>query len=97
MVFPLLELALALCLSLGWARVPPLGVRVSLSRALAEGVVGTWHVLLTECMSQAIPGAVLALLSDDAETPGPLTWGLCSKPAVQRHTSRGALLVRWTL
>lgn len=60
---PRLGPALALCLSLGWAWVPPRGGRASLSRGLAEGVVGSWHALPTDCMSQANPGAALALLS----------------------------------
>lgn len=72
-MFPLLESTLALCLSFDWAWVSPLGVRASLGRALAEGhswegVVWRWHAHPTDCMSQAVPGVALALLSDDADT-----------------------------
>lgn len=95
---PLLESALALGLSLGWAWVPPLGGRVSLSRGVAEGVAGSWHVPPTDYMSQANPGAALALLSighcrnSRATGLGTVLQASCS----EAH-SRGALLVRCSL
>lgn len=95
----------ALC-SYSWTRPWPLAVSwlgsgaTSGSLSISEQslgrrcALGSWHHTPTDCASQAIPGAALVLLSDGAETLGPLAGGCATSRAAQRHGTQRALAGR---